>query len=51
MIVLKTFPVNGYGKMRCQGKGDVSQGRIFKCLPVGGNDTAEKTKLMREMRE
>lgn len=51
MIVLKTFPVHGNGNMRCQGKGDVSQRRIFKCLLVGGNDTVEKMKLMSEMRE
>lgn len=32
-------------------KGDVSQGRILKHLPVDGNDLVEKIKLVSEMRD
>lgn len=37
-IILKIFPINRYRKTEHQVKGDVSQGKILKYLPVDGND-------------
>lgn len=50
-IILNIFPINGYRKTEHQVKGDVSQGKILKYLPVDGNDRVEKIKLVNEMRE